>query len=172
MEIVGPDLLCVEDGRLVKLALLKVSQLLFAIFGRQTRGGGERVGGKSEISFPLCLSSLSRAGKEQFLRMFLQCFLQCAADTPTRGGGGGTRSICLTGVIESVSNYYRNWRACFTVELPVKQVGRKPEPVKARQSKETRSVGLMDFSTPLCLRTQRSRQGGDWGVGGWGGWVD
>lgn len=119
-------------------------------------------GGKSEISFPFRLSSLSRAGKALFLRMFLQRFLQRAADTPT---GGGARSICLTGVIESVSNYYSNWRACFTVELPVKQVGRKPEPVKARQSKETRSVGLMDFSTPLCLRTQRSRQGGDWGVG-------
>lgn len=77
-------------------------------------------------------------------------------------GGGRALAcrICLTGVIESVLNYYSNWRACLTVELPVRQVGREPEPVKARQSMETRSVGLMDFSTPLCLRTQQSRRGG------------
>lgn len=62
--------------------------------------------------------------------------------------------ICLTRVIESVLNYYSNWRACLTVELPVKRVGQKPEPVKACQSVETRSVGLMDFSTPLRLRSQ------------------
>lgn len=68
--------------------------------------------------------------------------------------------ICLTRVIESVLNYYSNWRACLTVELPVKRVGQKPEPVKACQSMETRSVGLMDFSTPLCLRTQQTQERG------------
>lgn len=68
--------------------------------------------------------------------------------------------ICLTRVIESVLNYYSNWKACLTVELPVKQVGQKPKPVKACQSLETRSVGLMDFSTLLCLNAQQSLESG------------
>lgn len=64
--------------------------------------------------------------------------------------------ICLTRVIESALNYYSNWRACLTVELPVKRVGQKPEPVKRCQSMETRSVGLMDFSMLLHLCAQRA----------------
>lgn len=72
------------------------------------------------------------------------------------------RGTCLTGVIESVLNYYSRRRACLTVELPVKRPLGKPEPVKGCQSGETRGVGLMDFSgTPLRLRRPRSCEGGD-----------
>jgi hypothetical protein len=79
----------------------------------------------------------------------------------------------LTRVIESVLNYNCHRRPCLTVELSVKgESERESErererdtarervpcsPVKFRQSLETRSVGLMDFSTPFCLR---EREGG------------
>lgn len=66
--------------------------------------------------------------------------------------------ICLTRIIESVLNYYSNWRACLTAQLSVRRVGQKPEPVRACQSMETRSVGLMDFSASSCLRTQQSQK--------------
>lgn len=125
----------------------------------QRRGREQKLGEKSKMMrivpshFPLCLACLFRAG-EALLPAVARCRARhtkgkhpLGVGILSRSGRGPACGICLTGVIESVLNYYSNWRACLTVELPVKQVGRKPRPVKARQSKETRGVGLMDFST-------------------------
>lgn len=140
--------------------------------GERTEAGG-RLPDHQDCSFPFP----SASGSPVWGRNNRSCSPQHAGEPDEPKGkrplgrrilwGGGRAlacRICLTGVIESVLNYYSNWRACLTVELPVRQVGREPEPVKARQSMETRSVGLMDFSTPLCLRTQQSRRGGGGGA--------
>lgn len=100
--------------------------------GGSPRGGRGGAGRKlqDDLDRSLPFPALLVCSQEKRLRL-----RQRAAD-PDRpkgkpraavGPGGALACwICLTGVIESVLNYYSDWRACLSVELPVRQVGREP----------------------------------------------